>query len=85
MTDIQEIKVGAFTYRINIVPKEDGATFDIYDNVVVKGEVMPDVICSGKIDIYGRCKCEVYCDVHAAMALGEIMKVVYDKCAEVME
>lgn len=84
MSDLQEVKVGAFTYRVKMTFRYDGVVFDVFDNVIVKGEVMPEVIGTGKVDIYGRCKFDVFCDVHAALALGEILKFVYDKSAELM-
>jgi hypothetical protein len=79
-----EVKVGAFTYKLKLQRQADQVVFDIFDNVIVKGNVMPEVIGSGKIDVYGRCKFEVYCDVHAAMAMGDIMKFAYEKSAELM-
>lgn len=84
MQETIDVKVGAFTYKIRINLADDGAKFDIFDNVIVKGEVMSEIVGSGRVDAYGRCKLEIYCDVHAAMALGDIMKDVYEKSAEMM-
>jgi hypothetical protein len=81
----KEIETGGFKYQIRLVKKDDGVVFDIFDTVCMAGEFEPDIIGSGKIDEQGRCRIEnIYCDAHAAKALGHILENVYEGMYEMM-
>ena len=83
----KEINTGGFKYRIRLYERTDGVVFDIFDtSVCIAGEFESDIIGSGKIDAQGRCHInDIYCDPHAAGALGHIIEQVYESVFELMD
>lgn len=74
-----------FKYKIHITVDDltSDITFDVFDKIMLNGELSDQVIISGKIDIYGRCDLTGRCDIFAALSMGEIMKVVYEEISEI--
>lgn len=77
--ETKKIECGGFEYEINFHRKESNIIFDVVDHVTINGNVEDDIVISGRINRFGICKFDGFCDVHAAMALGELMKFIYEE------
>ena len=78
--------IGGFEYEIHLYPKENGVNFDIIDVITINGELETDIIASGNISKQGILTAkEILCDIHAAMALGDIFKVLYKSSYEYLK